>query len=259
MPRFHLRAEIILCGLTALVVGGTTATAASLITSKDIADGTIRTRDVKKSAITMNRLSKGVQNMITGASAQSGKPTPAVPGVKGDAGLQGTQGAQGAQGPKGDKGEKGDKGDQGPQGRSGLLPGDFAFTNSTVRLTEAGVQFGWYGKVDGSTGGSLRYDGLNGKKLSHVTALAYTFSYGSSDDNMIAAPYLRIFLNRDADGNAQDDVLLDPTKCATEKPAEDTLLSYDMLTADWLRYSDDACTPNDKKTWEQIIAEHGDE
>ena len=248
-----MKRTIILCALTALVVGGTTATAASLITSKDIADGTIRTRDVKKRAISLNRLSKGVQNMITGASAQSGKPTPAVPGAKGDTGPQGNQGAQGAQGPKGEKGEKGDKGDQGPQGRSGLLPADFAFTNTSARLTEAGVQFGWY-EDGGAAGGSIRYDGLNGSTLADVEKLAYTFRYQTSDDKALGAPYMRIFLKGD------HDVVLDPTECATADPAEATDLTLDMTQATKLRYDDDACGASyEPKTWDDIVADHGDE
>jgi hypothetical protein len=254
-----MKRTILLCALTALVVGGTTATAASLITSKDIADGTIRTRDVKKSAITMNRLSKGVQNLITGASAQSGNPTPAVPGAKGDTGPQGAQGAQGEkgaqgdQGPKGDKGEKGDKGDQGPQGRSGLLPADFAFTNTSARLTEAGVQFGWY-EDGGAAGGSVRYDGLNGSTLADVEKLAYTFRYQTGDDKALGAPYMRIFLKGD------HDVVLDATECATADPAEGTDVTLDMTQSTTLRYDDDACGASyEPKTWDEIVADHGGE
>jgi hypothetical protein len=85
-----------LLALLALVMATTgSAVAASLITSKQIKDGTIQTKDISKQA----------------RKALKGKP--------GAAGAQGLQGAKGDAGPKGDQGVKGDKGDTGAQGDPG--------------------------------------------------------------------------------------------------------------------------------------------
>src|SRR3977135_3251425 len=77
-----------LVALLALVMATTgSAVAASLITSAQIKDGTIQTKDISKKAQT----------------ALKGKP--------GAAGAQGLPGSKGDTGPKGDQGLKGDKGD----------------------------------------------------------------------------------------------------------------------------------------------------
>jgi hypothetical protein len=87
-----------LVALLALVMATTgSAVAASLITSKQIKDGTIQTKDISTKA----------QNAL------KGKP--------GAAGAQGLQGSKGDTGPRGDQGLKGDKGDTGAQGDPGPL------------------------------------------------------------------------------------------------------------------------------------------
>ena len=67
-----MRKPILACAAVALITGTTTATAASLITSEDIENGTIRAADVQKGAISANRLSRGVQ----AALAEKAKPGP---------------------------------------------------------------------------------------------------------------------------------------------------------------------------------------
>ena len=56
-----MRTTIAACVATALIVGGGTATAATMITSGDIANGTIRNRDIKPRVITMSRLAPGTR------------------------------------------------------------------------------------------------------------------------------------------------------------------------------------------------------
>jgi hypothetical protein len=131
-----MRKTIVACTITALAVGGGTASAAKLITSKDIADGAIHNRDIAEDAISLNRLSPSVRAAI----AQAG--TPGKDGVNGNdgvngkdgaggaAGLNGTDGAAGAagelglRGAQGIKGDQGVKGDQGTQGGQGLRGAD---------------------------------------------------------------------------------------------------------------------------------------
>ena|SRR5436190_2827190 len=82
-----------LVALLALVMATTgSAVAASLITSKQIKDGTITTKDINKKAIKS---------------------------LKGKTGATGPQGASGPQGPKGDTGAAGVKGDKGDAGTNG--------------------------------------------------------------------------------------------------------------------------------------------
>jgi hypothetical protein len=226
--RKHITPGTVL-GLIAVVFAltGSAFAAQSLITSRDIKDGTIKSRDL--SGAVKDKLNK-----------------------KGAKGATGAQGPQGIPGTAGAKGEKGDKGDKGDKGASGLLPADFAFTNTSARLTEAGVQFGRYG--DGGTeGGSVRYDGLNGMTLSQITALRYTFSYDTSDNSPLGAPYLRVFLNNDT-----KDVIFDATECATESPAEKTSLTFNVIAGD-VRYDDDSCdgVPPDQQPWADVVAAHG--
>jgi hypothetical protein len=81
--------SLIIALLALFVVLGSSAVAASLVTSKQIQDGTIQAKDISKKA----------------RASFSGKPGPAGP--------QGTQGPQGVQGPKGDMGAAGKDGANG--------------------------------------------------------------------------------------------------------------------------------------------------
>jgi hypothetical protein len=87
LKHIHIRSGSLIIALLALFVAlGGSAVAASLITSKQIQDGTIQTKDISKKART----------------ALSGKPGPAgqqglqgVPGPKGETGAAGKDGANG--------------------------------------------------------------------------------------------------------------------------------------------------------------------
>ena len=81
------------------------AVAASLITSKQIKDGSIEVKD----------LSKKAKKALKGKAAVGQR---GANGAQGPQGAQGAPGAQGAQGEAGPKGDKGDKGDTGPRGPS---------------------------------------------------------------------------------------------------------------------------------------------
>jgi hypothetical protein len=93
-----VRKTIVACVAVALIVGATSATAATLITGKQIKDGTITADDIKRGSINKSRLAGRLQNAIEGVGAQGRPAVPGAAGVKGDAGG------------KGDKGDKGDKG-----------------------------------------------------------------------------------------------------------------------------------------------------
>jgi len=133
----------------------------------------------------------------------------------------------------------------------GSLSGDFAATNPSVAETADGVHFGPYGN-GANAGGSLFYSGANGLTLRQITSLGYTETHGSSDDSPAAAPYLRIFLNGDA-----DDVIFDPTRCATVVPPENTPNSWDVV-GDQVRYDDDPCAGG-QQAWADVVAAHGND
>jgi hypothetical protein len=77
-----------------LMAGGGYAVAGSLITSKDIADGSVRCKDLKRSVC--ERIKDG-----------KGKSKPGPRGPQGPAGQQGPQGPQGPAGPQGPQGPPG--------------------------------------------------------------------------------------------------------------------------------------------------------
>ncbi len=90
-----------------LIATAGTATAAKLITGKQIQDGSITAQD----------LSKSVRDQLAKAA------TPRAKGIPGAAGSTGAQGAAGAKGTTGDSGAKGEKGDKGATGSPiGVLP-----------------------------------------------------------------------------------------------------------------------------------------
>jgi len=241
----------VILGVVAVVLACTgSAAAGSLITSGKIKDGTIRGRDIHKE------------------------------GPKGDTGAAGPQGAKGDVGPAGPRGEKGDtgpagpsvqgsapqKGDTGPAGPQGpagsdgaWFPKGFWITNKSVGLTRSGADFGPYANA-GASGGSLLYTGLNGTMLEDITELKYAPSYTATGSAPLGMPYLRIFLNEAPTDPGTDDIVLDPTMCATANPPQNERVEYDVLSYPKLRYNDDPCGANYQPlTWEQIIAAHGDE
>jgi hypothetical protein len=148
----------------------------------------------------------------------------------------------GLKGARGRRGLKGATGAQGPQGATQ--------TNASVATTLDGVQFGPYAN-GGNAGGSVRYDGADGLTLGDISELAYRIMHSTSDDNAISAPYLRIFLNND-----NDDVIFDPTQCATTVPGEDTFQTFEVTTGS-VRYDDDSCTSSsNQQPWATVKAAH---
>jgi len=92
--KFTPSASLVLALLALVVAMSGSAVAASLITGKQIKDGTIQVKDIS-----------------TRARAQlAAKGTAGVAGPQGPAGPAGQQGGAGAQGPKGDTGAQGEKG-----------------------------------------------------------------------------------------------------------------------------------------------------
>ena len=183
-----VRKTIVACVLVALAVGATTATAARLITGKDIQNGSITGKDIARKSIGKKKLTRAVQRALA---------------------KQGVPGPRGPAGPKGDKGDKGDRGDgitrvtslssnfDAPSGWIGYASNgcDPSGPKGPIALTDH-VKFGAF--TDGNMSASLLTRDFNGKKLQDIAYLAYTAKYDQAPDVHGGTPYLRVFLEGDA-------------------------------------------------------------
>jgi hypothetical protein len=216
--------------LCALVIAST-AGAAALIDGGDVKNGSLTGKDIKNRSLGAKELSKKARRN-----------------------LRGQKGAKGDTGPAGPKGDKGDTGPAGSSSETRIksLPSDgFAATNATVSVTKDGAKFGPYAD-GGAAGGSVCYDGLNGRTLSDVSTLIYRASYSTDDDNTVGVPYLRIFLEDDA-----HDVIFSPNTQPIPATAEGVVQEW-VVHDGTVRYDDDAGTGPDSP-WLDVKAAHADE
>lgn len=216
-----MKQTIAACAVTALVVGAGSATAASLITSAQIKDGTIQNRDIKKGSISLNRLTPGTQALIrAGAVTPLSGQSVGAKGDKGDPGAQGPTGATGAQGEQGPNGSTGPQGPAGPQGPEGPKGDTGANADGSVStpVTAFGqedfAEYSFSREQDGPATGTTTFvgdsiklafpadaTGLTGIRkafdpavpLNTLTALAYKFATTAST-SPFAAPNLKVVL-----------------------------------------------------------------
>jgi hypothetical protein len=135
MSRFRRRPSgSMLVALLALVMAMSgSAMAAALITSAQIKDGTIQTKDLAKKTISALKGKTGA-NGATGATGAAGVAGPQGPaGAKGDIGPAGAKGDTGAAGAKGETGQQGQPGERGPS--DGYAVGDGDTATSAPPLT----------------------------------------------------------------------------------------------------------------------------
>lgn len=130
-----MRRTIVACALTAFFAATVTAGAASLITSRQIKDGTIQTRDLSKS-------------LRAQLKPKLGAVVP-VPGPKGE---PGAVGATGPVGPSGLAGQNGATGERGPAGVAGPAgtPGSRILSGTGNPAATLGAVSDWY--IDRSDG-----------------------------------------------------------------------------------------------------------
>ena len=272
-----MRKTIIACVITALAIGGGSATAAKFITSANIKDGTIESRDLSKSlrAQIAKAGKPGANGVNGGNGTNGGKGDTGAKGENGAVGANGAAGSNGTNGAKGDKGDtgdigptgatgavgaKGDTGAQGPQGSSGALPPGFSLTNSSVKLTSDGVYFGPYADA-GTAGGSIEYTGVTGKTLADLTALTFRSKYTTSNGDNHATPYLRVFIDNDGDGTTDHSVIYSPNTQNPVDASEGAFHSYDVMAGS-VRYDDDAGDGSGQyglngTDWATLAGDHG--
>ena len=158
------RSVLLVC-ITALVVSAASATAATLITGKQIKDGTITSRDIKKGSISLNRLSGGVQKRVENSPVS---PSPTIggsttPGNQTETGTPGTPGARPApMAPTAPNGTDGTNGTNGTNGRDAA---------GSVFLTASNLQ-GFTTPTPDACGGS-------GTGSQSITGDTYQFDIGS--------------------------------------------------------------------------------
>ena len=102
-----------------LVATAGTATAARLITGKQIKDGSISGKDLSR-AVQAQLKKAGVPGSQGAAGKDGAQGAPGASGARGDQGLKGDAGLQGLPGLNGVKGDKGDQGIQGITGDQGI-------------------------------------------------------------------------------------------------------------------------------------------
>jgi hypothetical protein len=133
------------------------------------------------------------------------------------------------------------------------LSGKFRATNPSVSMTPDGVEFGPYAD-GGNEGGSIRYNGLNGMKLSDVKNLVYYMRYTATGDSAgLGVPYLRIFLNSD-----NNDAIFSPnTQSPDADVAEGPFHEWVATSGSW-RYDDDPGN-GPSESFADLVAAHGND
>lgn len=230
----HTRsATIIACTAALILACGTGAVAAAKITSADIRDHTIQTVDLKAGSVTTKVLKA---NSVGGKKIKANNVNSSD--VKdGSLKAKDLNAALNASLPA----------------RVKNLNGAFTATNGTVTMTPDGVNFGPYAD-GGATGGSLVYNGLNGQPLSAVKNLVFYARYvANNDTGGVGVPFLRIFLNDNA-----DDAIFSPN---TQQPnpdiAQGPFHEWVATSGSW-RFNDDAGN-NPDITYAALLAAHGNE
>jgi hypothetical protein len=122
MNRFKTLIIVVLAGFVMIAAP---ATAAHLITGKDVRDNSLTSKDIRNGSLTDDDLSADVRTKLenvgkTGPQGPQGErgPTGAT-GIQGPAGPRGATGAAGADGQPGTNGANGAPGAQGPKGDTG--------------------------------------------------------------------------------------------------------------------------------------------
>jgi hypothetical protein len=176
--------------ICAVAATGTTATAASLITSAKIADGTIMNRDIHRGTISESRLDRGVVAKLNRL---------AVPGPAGARGATGASGATGATGAPGADGQV-----AGVASQNGLnaattvnADGDAGWTltgKPAAKLTGGVLRLA--GSFDASTaaGGIGITHAYQQAPLSTLSALTYTARVDKRPNGTVNAPVIHVTL-----------------------------------------------------------------
>jgi hypothetical protein len=254
---------VIVASAAAFLIAGGVATATTLITGKNVKNGSLTAADIKKSSIFLNRLSPGTRAMIVKA------------GQKGDSGAQGPIGPVGANGKDGKDGKDGVPGTDGKDAtiQVSTLSSDPASTDfyarSAADCTTAdpghplvniaaapeattgseALKLGPF--ADGTAYGEVRTAKFDGIKLKNIQQLRYAARYDGGGGPG-AAPY--VFLNTSA--GLVSFTPADNTTPEGDAPTEGRWQTWDVRNG---KVSYDDTGGGSPMTWSELIATHGEE
>ena len=198
-----MRKTILVGTVAVLALGGSTATAAKLITGKDVKNSSLTGADIRSGSVPLRDLSSATRQLIRQGGEQGPQGAPGARGAAGPAGPAGPQGPKGDTGAKGDKGDKGDPGQDAEYAIEALVPsagGESTDQNNEWRsyntggaaggpepvIDAEGIKFGPF--ADGTDWSSVYTYALKGVPLSQVDQLAYSAKY-TGGGGTGAAPY----------------------------------------------------------------------
>jgi hypothetical protein len=215
---------VAVCAMVALGISAASATAASLITSANIKDGSILNRDIHRGTISENRLTQGLRAKIN-RLAQPGK--------------NGINGAPGAPGAKGQDGANREEEEMRYDRMVGSCvtngkPGTVSIAHGMARL----------GAPEDMAWAQIRSYPV-GLTLADVTDLM--FRSNASDPGVV---YLKIT----TEGNHS--ILYSPNTQAGGEQGLGSWFTHDVLAGS-VRLDDDAGA-NPDMTWNQVLAQVGD-
>ena len=192
--------------VTVLICGAATAGAASLITSADVKNDSLKGEDIKNGTLESKDVENGTlqaEDLKDGSIGKKKLNPDLVAGI--------------------------------PVRITGDLPtGGFSATNGTVVNTSDGIAFGPYAN-GGAAGGSVCTDALNGQTFGDVEHLAYEARYTATNDTGgVGVPYLRVFLVND------HDAIFSPNTQAPDPDIAEGPFHTWVATAGSWRYDDDA-------------------
>jgi hypothetical protein len=191
--------------VTALVCAAT-AGAASLITSADVKNDSLKSEDIKNGTLQSEDVKDGslrADDLKDGSIGKNKLTTSVLNAI--------------------------------PVRITGALPTNGFSGTTAVENTSDGVSFGPYDN-GGTEGGSLCSDVLNGQPLSDVEHLAFEARYtADGDTGGVGVPYLRIFLENDT-----HDAIFSPNTQPPDPDSQEGPFHTWVATAGLWRYDDDA-------------------
>lgn len=141
--------------LSLVAVSAVSATAAGMITGKQIQNGSVTGVDIKNGSLGWGDLSSGTRTRLINRSVAKAKQAQGPSSAN-------APGAAGAAGAKGDKGDKGDTGPQGPKGQDAPVA-EYGIAHAWLDRGAGGGVWASYatdvpqvGGIPGTTGGEFR-------------------------------------------------------------------------------------------------------
>lgn len=268
-----LRSPAAVVATGALVLGlaatGGGAVAASLVTSSDIKDGTVRAIDLHAGAANHRVIKDGSVGKSDLSAFLLGKINQGGP--QGPAGSQGPAGAQGPAGPQGPVGPAGDSGIVRVTNLNGQWTARSTDT-AGVQMTGDGIKFGPFanaGACDtaGTDYARLDFSGLNGKSLSSLTNLVATGRYSADNDTSgVGSPTVRVFFSGHGvgpDGDEPNRLTFSPNTqpgSANGSGNDTPFVTHEwIVTSGTVRYNDDGDnSPGLEKSWQNWVAQYPD-